>query len=581
MGVLSGARKQEEGGRAGPAAIRRAIDAAEARERDGSEPRPLDPRPSLSGPVARAETARLRGEGAGAARFGNIFNSLVTKLVILLLVFTVVPVILYDVFKEADAEKQRLLLQSVREQGRLIGESLRPLIERSDPSPLKDLPRSVGALGTEDTNVRVVFKAAGQTGLEDFFLVAADPPVPPAMLPAERAELLESGALDNLAESCAGNMPVAVRKPAPSGGFELVTSITPINTEVGCFAVVTVNTGAFLGTSIGQPYWQTWEVRTAVVIYVAMALLTLGVFLLIWRNLMRFRRLAREIRTGRRDAGSFAAANRVAELEPVAEEFDRLTRSLQASADDIRRAAEDNAHAFKTPIAIMRQSLEPLQRLVPGESMRGRRALQVLETSIDRLDHLVNSARRLEETTAELLDPPNQAIDLSNLLRRMLGAYAEAYERRGLKFAARLQPGVVVRAGEDLLETVVENVVDNAVEVSPEGELIDVSLDSRDGVARLVVRDRGPGVPNGQLEHIFERYVSLRGETTACERQGGTATETETEVVGGDAAEKTAAHLGIGLWIVRRNLEAVGGGVRARNLPEGGLEVTMTLPVAS
>lgn len=577
MGVLSGARKQEEGGRAAPAAIRRAIDAAEAHERDTGEPRPSDPRPSPSARATRAESPRLRGEGAGAPRFGKVFNSLVTKLVILLLVFTVVPVILYDVFKEADAEKQRLLLQSVREQGRLIGESLRPLIERSDPSPLKDLPKSVEALGTEDTNVRVVFKAVGQTGLEDFFLVAADPPVPPAMLPAEREELLESGALDNLAESCAGNMPVAVRKPAPSGGFELVTSITPINTEVGCFAVVTVNTGAFLGTSIGQPYWQTWEVRTAVVIYVAMALFTLGVFLLIWRNLMRFRRLAREIRTGRRDAGSFAAANRVAELEPVAEEFDRLTRSLQASADDIRRAAEDNAHAFKTPIAIMRQSLEPLQRLVPGESTRGQRALQVLEASVDRLDHLVNSARRLEETTAELLDPPNQAIDLSNLVRRMLGAYAEAYERRGLKFAARLQPGVIVYAGEDLLETVVENVVDNAVEVSPEGELVDVSLDSRDGVARLVVRDRGPGVPDGQLEHIFERYVSLRGDTAVRAAQG----EADSEATGGEAAEKTAAHLGIGLWIVRRNLEAVGGSVHARNLPEGGLEVTMTLPIAS
>ena len=153
-----------------------------------------------------------------------------------------------------------------------------------------------------------------------------------------------------------------------------------------------------------------------------------------------------------------------------------------------------------------------LQRLVPGDSTRGRRALQVLETSIDRLDHLVNSARRLEETTAELLDPPNQEIDLSNLTQRMLGAYAEAYERRGLKFAARLQPGVVVRAGEDLLETVIENVVDNAVEVSPEGELIDVILERRDGMAKLIVRDRGPGVPAGQLEHIFERYVSLRGE---------------------------------------------------------------------
>jgi two-component system sensor histidine kinase ChvG len=542
------------------------------------------------GPAEPLDTAPARGETGSGFSAGRLLNSLITKLAVLLLVFTVVPVILYDVFQEADAEKQRLLLQSVREQGRLVGESLRPLLERTNPSPLKDLPTSVESLGTEVTNVRVLYKGPEQTDASEFYLVAADPPVAPTMMAQEREELLATGALDNLAESCAGNMPGAVRKPSPDGGFELVTSITPFNTTTGCFVVLTVNKDAFLGTSIGQPYWQTWEVRTAVVIYVAMAVFTLGVFLLIWRNLMRFRRLAREIRTGRRDAGSFAAANRVSELEPVAEEFDRLTRSLQASADDIRRAAEDNAHAFKTPIAIMRQSLEPLQRLVPESSTRGQRALQVLETSIDRLDHLVNSARRLEETTAELLDPPNQAIDLSNLVRRMLGAYAEAYERRGLKFAARLQPGVVVRAGEDLLETVVENVVDNAVEVSPEGELIDVSLESRDGMARLVVRDRGPGVPDGQLDHIFERYVSLRGELPGSQPPAApppaptAVTPTAvapTAMADGEAGEKSGAHQGIGLWIVRRNLEAVGGSVKARNLPDGGLEITMVLPVAS
>ncbi len=544
---------------------------AETRERDDT----------AAGRAQGADAAGDKAAGAAAAggtagerqprtevRGRRLINSLVSKLVILLLVFTLVPVILYDVFQQADAEKQRLLLESVREQGRLMAENLRPLLERTEPSPLKDLPATVAPLGTGDTGIKVLFKPQQESGAEGFYFVATDPPVPPAVLQAERLQLIERGVLDNLVESCDGDMPVALRHRNPDGEIELLTSITPITTPLGCWAVVTVNSGAFLGTSIGQPYWQTWEVRTAVLIYVGLAVLTLGIFLLIWRNLVRFQRLAREIRTGRRDAGSFAAANKVAELGPVAEEFDRLTRSLQASADDIRRAAEDNAHAFKTPIAIMRQSLEPLQRLVPGDSPRGRRALQVLETSIDRLDHLVNSARRLEETTAELLDPPNQEIDLSNLTQRMLGAYAEAYERRGLKFAARLQPGVVVRAGEDLLETVIENVVDNAVEVSPEGELVDVSLEKRNGVAKLSVRDRGPGVPRGQLDHIFERYVSLRGEAPGAPAGGATGG-------GGEGG----AHLGIGLWIVRRNLEAVGGSVSARNLRDGGLEVTMQLPV--
>src|SRR3546814_17531948 len=99
-----------------------------------------------------------------------------------------------------------------------------------------------------------------------------------------------------------------------------------------------------------------------------------------------------------------------------------MTMALQDSAESIRLAAEDNAHAFKTPIAIMRQSLEPLRRLVAPAEVRGQPALDVLEVSIDRLDHLVASARRLAETTAAPLDPPRPRIALHPIVERLLSA---------------------------------------------------------------------------------------------------------------------------------------------------------------
>src|SRR3546814_12818140 len=128
-----------------------------------------------------------------------------------------------------------------------------------------------------------------------------------------------------------------------------------------------------------------------------MAIFTIGLFVSIWRGLMRFRRLARSIRTGASHV-SFAQQNRVPELAPVAEEFDRMTMALQDSAESIRLAAEDHAHAFKTPIAIMRQSPEPLRRLVAPEEVRGPPAPDLLEVSLERLDHLVAHPRTLHET---------------------------------------------------------------------------------------------------------------------------------------------------------------------------------------
>jgi two-component system sensor histidine kinase ChvG len=243
--------------------------------------------------------------------------------------------------------------------------------------------------------------------------------------------------------------------------------------------------------------------------------------------------------------------------------------AMRASADDIRRAAEDNAHAFKTPIAIMRQSLEPIDRLVPEDNTRGRRALEVIEQSVDRLDYLVACARHLDEAAAELIDRPRHSVDLSRLVGRMLDAYADTFVAQRIRLDARLQNAVVVKADEELLEVVLENVIDNALSVSPEYSAVTVELRTNGRRAALVVHDQGPGVPAPFLHRIFERYVSLRAAA-----DGPLA-------AGHDVPTESNPHLGIGLWIVKRNLEAVDGTVWAENRSDKGLSVNMELPLAA
>ena len=502
----------------------------------------------------------------------GIFRSLVSKLLVLLLVFVMVPVILYNEFRKADAEKQSLLVESVREQGRLLAESLRPVVEREEPAPLLVLPEEVKRLSRPPVGIKVLFRPAEEVGAESFFFVAAEPAVPPTELEAERDRLIERGVFTNLVSTCAGELPIALRHSLPHQDEEVLTSITPINTKTGCWVVVTTHAGrGFLGATIGQPYWQNLEVRVAAAIYFAMALLVTFVFLSIWRSLTRFRDLARSIRSGEETGPGFSEQNKVPELALVAGEFDRMTLALQDSSEGIRRAAEDNAHAFKTPIAIMRQCLEPLRRIVPLESQRGQRALDVLEESVDRLDHLVACARQLDESTAELIDAPRRDVDISRLVARMLDAYANTFMSKLVYLDTKIEPRVVVKATDELLETVVENVIDNALSVAPEGSGISVELTKSDGRAELIISDQGPGVPEPYLHRIFERYISLRTKADGAEGSNTTA------VV---APSDSDNHPGIGLWIVRRNLEAVGGSVRAVNRPGGGLAMIMRLPLA-
>ena len=214
--------------------------------------------------------------------------------------------------------------------------------------------------------------------------------------------------LDQLSTTCDGELPFALRYRTPGGDDEVVTSVTPLKTPAGCWAVVTSFSALSLpGATLGRPYWASSEVRFAAAIYLAMVLLTFTTFWSIRRGLQRFAERARAIRERRTSGGSFfRAQNDVPELADVAEEFDRMVEVLAASARDIRRAAEDNAHAFKTPIAVIRQSLEPLKRAIAADNQRGLRAIGLIESSLDKLDGLVASARRLDEATADLMDMP-------------------------------------------------------------------------------------------------------------------------------------------------------------------------------
>jgi len=492
----------------------------------------------------------------------RVERSLASKLILLIIVFLAVPVALYQTFKESEQDRQALLIEGTQERGRLVGLGLRPILEQKDA--LLTISDELQRFGSPNTRLKVLFRPATQQDLKSFFFVAASPVVSSDALQREQQELLQQGIFDNVSDACTGNVTHARRYRDPEGHDEILTSITPVLTPGGCWMIVLSHPlESLLGTSLAEPVWMRFEVRVAGAIYVVMAVLTLWVFLSVRRGILRFRKLARDLRTGDAGDSSFGSQNELVELASVAEEFDRLIQTLRASADGIRNAAEDNAHAMKTPIAIMRQSLEPLKRIVPAVETRGRRAIAVLENSIDRLDQLVSTARRMDEAMAELLDPPRQRVDLSRLLKRMMVAYGSVIESRGLKLGTELEDSVVVRASEDLLETVVENIVDNSISVSPKGGRISVSLHRNRRWADLTIADEGPGVPAEDLERIFERRFSNRPHDPAA------------------ASGAESVHAGIGLWIVRRNVEAIGGQVEAQNAAAGGLVMKIQVPLAA
>jgi len=126
--------------------------------------------------------------------------------------------------------------------------------------------------------------------------------------------------------------------------------------------------------------------------------------------------------------------------------------------------------------------------------------------------------------------------------------------------SADLIPGLFVLGTEEMIESIAENLIDNAVSFAPPGSEILVHLTHGDSFAHLTCRIRARGVPIGQLERIFDRYYVERDAEAS--------------------NEAGQNHFGIGLSIARRHVEAIGGTIEAQNRTPHGLAVHLRLPLA-
>jgi two-component system sensor histidine kinase ChvG len=502
---------------------------------------------------------KLRGNRAGRV-LAYALRSLVARLILLIVVFTAVPVVLYEQFREADEARQRILLGAIREKGALIGRAMAPILGRADGIPYAQLGEELSRYSAGSVSVRLLFRPSNATDPLGFFYVAAAPAVASTDLAIERQKLVDDGIIQRLAQSCEGDLPLTLRVDLPDGRIELLTSIAPVLTTTGCWALVSSNTLSELGDyTLGLPYWQFPEVRIAGAIYLALAAIVFFVFFDFWHSLVSFGRTARNIVTDE-EGSRFAEKNIIPELGLVANEFDRMVDTLQESALSLRRAAEDNAHAFKTPIGIIRQSLEPIRRRLASDDTRAARALAAINSSLDKLDGLIATARRLDRATADSLDPPRERVNLSSIARSIVGEIGQGLTTDGPRVTVEIADGLMVIGSAELIETVVENILDNAVSFSPPKGNIRVHARREGRRARLVVEDEGPGVAPDRLNRIFDRYYSVR------------------PLSGAPSSSKN--NFGIGLWIVRRNVEAMGGRVFAENRKPNGLRMMIELPAA-
>lgn len=240
------------------------------------------------------------------------------------------------------------------------------------------------------------------------------------------------------------------------------------------------------------------------------------------------------------------------ELGVLARDFDTMAdhvRSLLASKEDLLRAM---SHELRSPLARLRVASGLARR--PNSDIG--KQLDRIELEAERLDTLIGQMLQLSQLRAAKPTLVRDPVELTSLL-------GEVVEDARLE-ASAAEKNVDWTAGESLwlegdhalLRSAIENVLRNAVRFTDPHSAVAVSLAREQRNAVIVIQDRGPGVPEAELDRIFEPFYRVA-----------------------ESRDRDSGGTGLGLAITSRIVGLYGGEVRAQNAPSGGLSVEIRLPL--
>jgi len=270
------------------------------------------------------------------------------------------------------------------------------------------------------------------------------------------------------------------------------------------------------------------------------------------RTLLRVERITETVaRIGTEDLGERLPEPRNSdEISRLAKTFNRMLDRLQSSVNQLRTVTGAVAHDLKSPVTLIRGTLE--SALCQEGNDKWRDSVGEAVEDLDRLLQLLNTTLDLAEAEAGALHMDRGPVDFSDVVRQLLDIYHPAMAERRHEMNRDLEEYVVVDADLPLLNRVVSNLLENELTHLPSGCRVSIRLHSHQGSAELVIEDNGPGFPPDIGSRAFERFVK---------------------------GKHSPGH-GLGLAFVEAVVQAHGGVARISDRAGGGAVITLSLPVS-
>jgi two-component system sensor histidine kinase BaeS len=236
------------------------------------------------------------------------------------------------------------------------------------------------------------------------------------------------------------------------------------------------------------------------------------------------------------------------EVRRLGRTFNEMTARIEASDQQRRRLLADVTHELRTPLAVIQGNLEGIaDGVYAADEERVGAVLE--ETRL--MARLLDDLQTLSTAEAGALQLTREAIDLRELAVDVTSAFAPQAAAAGIRLASSPADVTETTADPFRLRQVLENLVANALRVTPPGGDVTIAVARTDREAEIAVTDTGPGIPEEELATVFDRY-------TRSADSGGS---------------------GLGLAIARSLVEAHGGTITAARAPGAGTTMRVRLPL--
>ncbi|MCP4297687.1 MAG: HAMP domain-containing protein [Proteobacteria bacterium] len=241
------------------------------------------------------------------------------------------------------------------------------------------------------------------------------------------------------------------------------------------------------------------------------------------------------------------------ELGQLAKDFNNMARTLGQFEEQRKRWLSDIAHELRTPLSVLRGEIEAI---IDGVRPRDNKEIEVLLEEVKFLSKLVEDLRELSMADSEEINFEWGELNPIAIINENIANFSLEAQQHNLKIIGNLEgPDLLIKGDAQKLKQLFSNIIANAIRYASPGTLV-VTNERRGDKVLLIFSDSGPGVPEEDLPKLFERL--FRVDRSRSRSLGGT---------------------GLGLSISKIIVEQHNGSIDAKNVKDGGLEITIGFPL--